>query len=318
MKVEEARIVFMGSPDFALPTLQTLAGHFNVVGVATQPDRPSGRGRKLSAPPVKELALQLDIDLIQPKSLKKAEAFEQLKSWAPDVIIVAAFGQILRKNVLALPPLGCVNVHASLLPRWRGAAPIHAALLAGDSESGITIMQMDAGLDTGPILRQAPIPIASDETAGSLSEKLAILGGDLLLDTLPDFLAGDITPTPQSDEISTYAPMLKREQGELDFNKSAIEIARKVRAFHPWPGTFFKMGATSFKVHKARVVAGQPATSGMLDVVEDYPAVTTRDGWVVLEQLQAPGKRTIDGKDFLRGSHHWRGSVSPKIYKDPD
>jgi methionyl-tRNA formyltransferase len=211
------RVVFMGSPDFALPTLRALADIYEVVGIVTQPDRASGRGRAVKSPPIKLLAQELNLPVIQPEKLRQPEAMVQLRTWNPDLIIVAAFGQILRKDVLDLPRFGCINVHASLLPRWRGAAPINAAILHGDEETGVTIMKMDVGLDTGPILSQRSIRLTRDDTAGSVFEKLSHLGADLLIETLPDYLAGKIQPIPQPEESATYAPMLKKEEGKLDF-----------------------------------------------------------------------------------------------------
>src|SRR5215211_4003125 len=223
-------IVFMGSPDFALPTLRALAEAYDVIGVVTQPDRASGRGREHKAPPVKTLALELGIPVMQPEKLRLPEAMEQLRGWAPELIVVAAFGQILKKDVLELPLYGCINVHASLLPRWRGAAPIHAAILHGDEETGVTIMQMDVGLDTGPMLTQRSIPLTREDTAGSVFEKLSNLGANLLIETLPDYLSGKLTPTPQPEEGVTYAPMLKKEEGQLDFTHEVNELERRVRA----------------------------------------------------------------------------------------
>src|SRR5919108_4165338 len=191
------RVVFMGSPDFALPTLQALAEHYDVVGVVTQPDRASGRGRERKPPPVKTLALELGIPVMQPEKLRLPEAMEQLRLWDPDLIVVAAFGQILKKDVLDLPRFGCINVHASLLPRWRGAAPINAAILHGDEETGVTIMQMDVGLDTGPILVKRSIRLTRDDTAASVTERLSQFGAELLIETLPDYLSGKIIPLPQ-------------------------------------------------------------------------------------------------------------------------
>src|SRR5512136_2516429 len=211
------RIVFMGSPDFAVPALEALARNYTVVGVVTQPDRPAGRGGDLRPPAVKEAALRLGIPSIQPEKSRQPEALDQLKAWAPDVIVVAAFGQILRTNVLELPRFGCINIHGSLLPRWRGAAPIQAAILAGDKETGITIMKMDPGVDTGPILSQRALRMASDETGGSLFVKMSILGADLLLETLPRYLDGELLPQTQPEEGATYAPMLRKEDGLLDF-----------------------------------------------------------------------------------------------------
>ncbi len=211
-------VVFMGSPDFSLPTLRALSQAYDVVGVVTQPDRASGRGRELKAPPVKTLALELGIPVMQPEKLRQPEAMEQLRAWSPDLIVVAAFGQILRKDVLELPRFGCINVHASLLPRWRGAAPINAAILHGDEETGVTIMIMDVGLDTGPMLSKRSIRLTRDDTAGSAFEKLSRLGADLLIETLPDYLSGKLTPAPQPEEGVTYAPMIKKEEGRLGFH----------------------------------------------------------------------------------------------------
>lgn len=231
------RLVFMGSPDFAVPTLRALAAQYAVVGVVTQPDRPAGRGMTLTPPPVKLVAEELRIPLIQPQKLRQPEAVQQLKDWNPDLIVVSAFGQILRPEVLDLPRQGCINVHASLLPRWRGAAPIQAAILAGDAQAGVTIMKMDPGLDTGPMLSQRAIPIDAEDTGGSLLQKLSHLGGELLLETLPGYISGEIQPQPQPETGSTYAPMLKKEDGLLDFTRPAAELERKIRAFQPWPGT---------------------------------------------------------------------------------
>ena len=245
----DPKIVFMGSPDFALETLRSLYESYPVTGVVTQPDRAAGRGRALKPPPVKTLALELGIPLIQPEKLRQPEALETLRAWSPDLIVVAAFGQILRQEVLDLPSFGCLNVHASLLPRWRGAAPINAAILHGDEETGVTIMKMDAGLDTGPILSQRAVRIAPDETAGSLFAKLSGLGAELLLDTLAGYLAGEIIPRPQPEEDVTYALMLKKEEGRLEFSQPAEVLERKVRAFDPWPGTYFDWEGTILKVH---------------------------------------------------------------------
>src|SRR5215212_467856 len=238
------KVVFMGSPDFSLPTLRALANAYRVVGVVTQPDRASGRGRELKPPRVKLVAQELDISVIQPEKLRQPEAMEQLRVWNPDLIVVAAFGQILKKDVLYLPRFGCINVHASLLPRWRGAAPINAAILHGDEETGVTIMQMDVGLDTGPMLSQSAIPLTRDDTAGSVFEKLSTLGADLLLETLPEYISGKLKPVPQPAEGVTYAPMLKKDEGQLDFDQNAHALERRVRAFNPWPGAFVEFDRT--------------------------------------------------------------------------
>jgi len=298
------RIVFMGSPDFALPTLRALAEQYAVVGVVTQPDRQAGRGRRLGSPPVKRLALELGIPVIQPDSLRRPEVMEQLRGWGADLIVVAAFGQILRPEVLDLPRLGCVNVHASLLPRWRGAAPIQACLLAGDNQTGITIMKMDAGVDTGPMLRQRAIPIAPDDTAGALSEKLSRLGADLLVETLPDYLSGELQPQPQEDSQATYAPMLNKKDGLLDFNHPADELARRVRAFNPWPGAWMAWRGEPLKIHCAHVVPGK-ADPGKMLIYQGWPALGTAEGLLVLDEVQPAGKKTMAGKAFLAGARDW-------------
>ena len=294
----------MGSPDFSLPTLRALAEVYKVVGVVTQPDRVSGRGRELRPPPVKPLAQELDIPVIQPEKLRQPEAMEQLRLWNPDLIVVAAFGQILKKDVLYLPRFGCINVHASLLPRWRGAAPINAAILHGDEETGITIIKMDVGLDTGPMLTQRSIPLTREDTAGSVFEKLSQLGADLLIETLPDYLSGKIEPVPQPEEGMTYAPMLKKEEGRLDFTHPADELERRVRAFHPWPGAFMDFDGTLLKIHRAHVEKGD-AEMGQRLMYGDQPAVGAGNGLLVLDEVQPAGKKSMSGKSFLAGARHW-------------
>ena len=294
----------MGSPDFSLPTLRTLAATYEVVGVVTQPDRASGRGRELKAPPVKTLALELGIPVMQPEKLRQPEAMEQLRAWNPDLIVVAAFGQILRKDVLELPRYGCINVHASLLPRWRGAAPINAAILAGDEETGVTIMVMDVGLDTGPMLSRKSIRLTPEDTAGSVFDKLSTLGADLLIETLPDYLSGRVSPTPQPEDGMTYAPMMKKEEGKLDFTHDVHEIERRIRAFNPWPGTFMDFEGTLLKVHRARGEEGNVAEGQRL-IVQDQPAVGARGGILILEEVQPAGKKSMSGKSFLAGARQW-------------
>jgi methionyl-tRNA formyltransferase len=299
-----ASVVFMGSPDFALPTLRALAEKYRVIGVVTQPDRASGRGRELKPPPVKLLAQELEIPVIQPEKLRQPEALEQLRAWNPDLIVVAAFGQILRKEVLDLPRFGCINVHASLLPRWRGAAPINVAILHGDEETGVTIMKMDVGLDTGPILSQRSIRLAPDDTAGSVFEKLSQLGADLLIETLPDYLSGKLQPVPQPEEGITYAPMLKKEEGQLDFTRPAEELERRVRAFNPWPGASMDFDGTLLKIHRAHVEEGT-AEAGQRFIYRDQPAVGAGSGLLVLDEVQPAGKKPMSGKSFLSGARHW-------------
>lgn len=301
----DIRVVFMGSPDFALPTLKALHCAFSVVGVVTQPDRPAGRGRKRQPPDVKILADELGLPIIQPASLKDPEALHQLEDWSPDVIVVAAFGQILREPVLNLPPFGCLNVHASLLPRWRGAAPVQAAVLH-DDVTGVTIMKMDKGLDTGPILTQRILPLPEDATAGEMFDKLAEVGADLLVETLPKYMYGEILPKPQDDAQATYAPRLKKEDGKLDFNQPAAFLARMVRAYNPWPGAFQFFRGTRLKVHLAHAEnAAQNTLPGERYVLEGKPAWGTIEGLLVLDQVQLAGRNRVLGEAFLRGVKDW-------------
>ena len=294
----------MGSPDFALPSLQRLVNAYEVVGVVTQPDRASGRGRALKSLPVKMLGQELGIPIIQPEKLRAPEAMEQIRVWNPDLIVVAAFGQILRKDLLDLPRHGCINVHASLLPRWRGAAPINAAILHGDEETGVTIMKMDIGLDTGPMLARGAVRLTYEDTAGSVTETLSHLGADLLIQTLPDYLSGKIQPVPQSEESATYAPMLKKEEGRLDFTRPAEELERRVRAFNPWPGAFMDLDGTLLKIHRAHLGAGE-AEEGQKLIYRDQPAVGAGGGLLILDEVQPAGKKPMSGKSFLAGARHW-------------
>ena len=299
------RTVFMGSPEFALPALQALAKNYAVVGVVTQPDRPSGRGRVLTPPAVKILAQKLGLPVIQPRRLREPEAIEQLKSWKPDLIVVAAFGQILRPEVLDLPRLGCINVHASLLPRWRGAAPIQAAILHGDAETGITIMRMEPGVDTGPIFSQRSLTILPEDTANSLSVRLAELGAELLIETLPGYLDGQIVPRLQNEAKATYAPMLKKEDGKLDFNQPAENLARRVRALNPWPGAFTDWQDGILKILHAHAGEGIAVSPGRRLVYQGLPAIGTAQGLLVLDEVQPAGKKPMPGKVFLQGARGW-------------
>lgn len=297
------RIVFMGTPDFAVPALERLIATGQVVGVVTQPDRPAGRGKTLRPPPVKEAALAAGLPVFQPRSLKKVEAAQPIRDWAPDLIVVAAFGQILRPHLLDLPPLGCINIHASLLPRWRGAAPIQAAILAGDAETGITLMQMDVGLDTGPMLAQDALQIAPGETAGSLHDRLADLGADMIERYLPDLLAGRLIGIPQDDEQATYAGMIQKSDGLLNWHAPAVELERRVRAMAPWPGAFTFWSGKPLKIHHA---SADPDTSSDKPIgqVVSRPAgiaVVTGRGLLTLHVCQPPGKKPLPIEDFVRG-----------------
>jgi len=303
-----ANIIYMGTPDFSVPALTALIETtgpetWQVAAVVTQPDRPSGRGKKLTPPPVKECAMAAGIPVLQPEKLRR-DVVEQLAAFQPDVIIVAAFGQILRKRLLNLPPHGCVNIHASLLPRWRGAAPVAAAIKAGDAETGVTLMQMDAGLDTGPMLAKRAVPVTPQHTAGDLTDELAQMGASLLIDTLPAWLAGQIEPQLQNDSQATVAPRLQKEEGRIDWTLSATQIERTVRAFSPWPGTF-----TIGPRGKIKILAVSPASAeisagrkpGTLFRHQKQPFVATGAGAVRLLTVQPAGKRAMPAQAMLNG-----------------
>jgi methionyl-tRNA formyltransferase len=303
----QVRTVFMGSPDFALPVLRKLSSQYPIVGIVTQPDRPAGRGRVLTPPPIKILADELNLPVIQPRRLSEPDAIQQLQFWAPELIVVAAFGQILRPVVLDLPELGCINVHASLLPRWRGAAPIQATILNGDETAGVTIMRMDPGIDTGQILSQKSIPITHVDTAGTLGVKLSKLGADLLMETLPAYLSGELVPEPQDDSLATYAPMIDKGNGLLDFSEPAVNLDRKIRAFNPWPGTFTYWNNRMLKIHHAHPIEVKSVIAGEKIIYHELPAITTGNGILVIDELQLAGRNIQNGKSFLNGVRNWAG-----------
>jgi methionyl-tRNA formyltransferase len=295
------RIVFAGTPGFAVPSLLALrsAGH-DICAVYTQPDRPAGRGRQLAASPVKQNAIGLPI--LQPKSLRNGDAQNQLAALQPDLIVVVAYGLLLPAAVLATPRLGCINVHASLLPRWRGAAPIQRALLAGDRESGITLMQMDVGLDTGPILAQTAISLSTTMTSGELHDQLALLGAQTLVRLLPDLAAGKITPQSQDEALVTYAPKLEKTEAELDWSRSALDLMRQVLAFNPWPVAQTQADGRILRIWQAeaQTTGANEAVPGT--VIRETSAgidVATGAGVLRLTKLQVPGKRPLAVADFV-------------------
>jgi methionyl-tRNA formyltransferase len=306
-----ARIVFMGTPGFAVPSLEALVSTHAVVGVVTQPDRPAGRGREMHQSAVKKAAVQHDLPVYQPRTLRTPEALEQLAAWNPDVVVVAAFGQILTADVLDLPPHGCLNVHASLLPRWRGAAPVAAAIRAGDEVTGVTIMKLDPGLDTGPILTQREEPIRADDTRASLMERLSYVGAELLAETLPPYLAGDLEPRPQPEDGVTFAERLEKDEGEIDWTRTAVEIDRKIRAFTPWPGTYTFWDGRRLKVLEASPLPHWRGGAEPSIVVEldDGAGVATGEGALRLERIQLAGKRAMAVKVFLRGARDFVGGL---------
>ncbi len=301
----------MGTPDFAVPTLAKLIETQNVVGVVTQPDKPAGRGKKLRKSPIKVAAEQANIPVFQPTSLRKEAAAEPIRAWRPDVIIVAAFGQILRPHLLDYPAYGCINVHASLLPRWRGASPIQHAILSGDSESGVCLMKMDVGLDTGGVYACESVAIAADETAQSLHDKLADLGGVLIERDLPRVLMGKLTAAPQDDEQATYAGMISKTDGEITWDSAAVQIGRLIRAMTPWPGAYTHWQGTTLKIKQASagVLHGATGAVGEVIRVNDQIVVVTGDGGLVLHQLQLAGKRATPVHDFVNGHPDFIGSI---------
>ncbi len=303
-----AQIVFMGTPEFAVPPLQRLIEQYEVVAVVTQPDRPAGRNRQVQMSPVKQVALAAGIPVFQPERLRRPEAIEALRQWPADVFVVAAFGQILPQVVLDMPTHGSLNIHASLLPRWRGAAPINAAIRAGDAESGITIMRMDAGLDTGPMLTQRAIPLAADETAETLHDKLSALGADLLIETLPAYLRGEIPPQPQNDTLATFAPRIDKSEGRIVWSDSAAAIERQVRAFTPWPGTFTGWNGKQLKVLAGQAVAGS-AEPGRVVERDGQIAIGTGDGLYLPVRVQLEGKNAVSLDDFRRGYAEFVGAT---------
>jgi methionyl-tRNA formyltransferase len=303
------RILFMGSPQFAVPILCALASKYNLIGVVTQPDRPAGRGKLLRPSPVKIVAQDLNLTILQPTKLRDDNVISQIEELKPELIIVAAYGQILPKRVLDIPPHGSLNIHASLLPRWRGAAPIQAAILHGDEETGISVMLMDPGLDTGPILSQRSVTIQSHETAGDLSLRLATIGADLLIETIPGYLGGEINPIPQDDSLATYAPMIQKSEGALDFTKSAAQLSKQIRAFEPWPTSFFHWKGQRIVMKKAHARAWNAVEPGRVILVDKYPAITTIDGIFVLEEIQPAGKKMMSGDAFVRGSPEFIGAT---------
>lgn len=299
------RTVFMGSSEFSTTILKKLSADFPIYGVITQPDKPAGRGNKMTPPPVKVIAEELGLPVFQPLKLRAVESFDVLGSWQPDLIVVAAYGQILRQNVLDLPRHGCINVHGSYLPRWRGASPIQSAILNGDCSTGVTIMKMDAGVDTGPELAKAIVPITNLDNYVTLSQKLAVVGADLLVNTLHDYISGKIGPIPQVEEGVTYAPLMKKEDGLLDFQENAESLERRIRAFVEWPVCSMTWEGILLKIRKAEVEQPSTLRPGQRGVINGTPAVGTLSGNLILLEVQPAGKNWMKGQDFLRGARNW-------------
>ncbi|OEF99084.1 methionyl-tRNA formyltransferase [Vulcanibacillus modesticaldus] len=299
------RIVFMGTPDFAVPCLQSIVDSgYEVVGVVTQPDKPKGRKQVITKSPVKILAEKLGIEIYQPGKIKHQEAIERILAWKPDIIVTAAYGQIIPVELLETPKYKAINVHASLLPKYRGAAPIHQSIIQGEKETGITIMYMVKELDAGDILSQVKVPIEKDDTVGSLHDKLSIAGSKLLIETLKAIEKGEVTPLPQDDNLATYAPMLKREDELIDWNKTSEQIFNQIRGLNPWPVAFTYLNNEVFKIWWADMLSinhdQEPGT--VLQIEKNKLIIATKDGGLSLKEVQPAGKRKMDIVSYLQGA----------------
>ena len=304
------RVIFMGTPEFACPTLQKLIDRGEqLVAVVTQPDRPKGRGQRLMPPPVKELASRHAIPVYQPVKVRDPDVIATLRGLAPDVIVVVAFGQILPKALLDIPPLGCINVHASLLPRYRGAAPLNWCLIDGETETGVTTMLMDVGLDTGPMLLKQSTPIGEDEDIVSLHDRMSVMGAELLSETLDRLTAGTIVPQEQDGSQSCYASMLKKEDGRIDWNRDARSIHNQVRGLAVWPGVYTYIDDLVLKVYRTRTADGSGLPGTVLRADKRGIEVACLKGSLIIEELQLAGKKRLDAASFLAGYALTAGTV---------
>ena len=299
--MKRLRVIFMGTPDFAVPCLARLVEISDVVAVVTQPDRPKGRGQKLLPPPVKAFAQEHGIAVYQPVRVKAPDFVDVLRGLAPDLIVVVAFGQILSKEILSLPPLGCINVHASLLPRYRGAAPMQWAIVRGEKETGVTTMFMDEGLDTGDMLMRETLPITQAMTAAELHDAMMKLGADVLEKTLFSLSEGTLKRTPQDEALSTYAPLLDKEVGRIDWKKSAQEIHDLVRGLNSWPGAYTMLAGQKFKIWRTRLADGTAEPGEIVSVTKQGLLVGTGKGMLEILELQAPSKKKMAAGDYVRG-----------------
>ena len=305
------RVIFMGTPVFAVPTLVSLldAG-CEIVGVYTQPDRRSGRGRRLTPPPVKQAATERDLPVFQPASLRRdANARQQLASLNPDLILVVAYGLFLPADTLDVPPLGALNIHPSLLPKHRGPSPVATAILEGDTTTGVTLMQLDEGMDSGPIIAQQETTIGVNETAEDLTVRLFGMGARLLADALPKLRAGEVAPVPQSEADTTITRLFRREDGEIDWTRPAHHITRQIRAYHPWPGTFTHWNGKQLKVHQASPLnTDEDFATGTVLEIDQGIGISTGDGILLLQRVQPEGRQAMDIGDFTRGYRRFVGS----------
>jgi methionyl-tRNA formyltransferase len=299
------RLVFIGTGEIGVPTLQALLkSEHEVVGIVTQPDKPVGRAQLIESPPIKKAVAATNMPVLQPPRIKERQAIEEIRVLRPDVIVVVAYGQILPRDVLGIPKIACLNLHASLLPRWRGAAPIQAAIAAGDRETGITVMYMDEGLDTGDILLRRTIDIVPAETGGSLHNRLAEVAPEALLESLELLAKGSAPRIPQDNALASYAPKLKREDGKIDWSEPAEVIERKIRAFDPWPGAFMKLDGRNLKVFSAIIVSLRGKPGEILRREKEF-VVAAGEGAVSLGEVQLEGKRRMTAAEFLRGHNTW-------------
>lgn len=309
------RIVFMGTPAFAVPSLNMLiAEQYDVVGVVTQPDRPAGRKRILTPPPVKETAISYNLPVCQPFKLRHPEAIAEVEALRPDLIVTAAYGQILPPRILDLPKHGCINVHGSLLPKYRGGAPIQRALMNGEKMTGITIMYMAEGLDTGDMISKAEVPITDEDTAGTLFERLSAVGADLLKQTLPDLIAGKLQAVPQIEEEATYAPNLTREDERILWDRTALELFNQIRGLHPWSGAFTMWNGEVFKIWQARKPrpakgSSSAAPGTVLRLSDAGIEVAAGQGTLTITHVQPAGKKMMTAADFARGGQMKEGTV---------
>ena len=307
------RLVFMGTPEFATSSLQRLIDRGEkVVAVITQPDRPKGRGQKLLSPPVKVLAAAHGIPVLQPTKVRAPEFIDVMRELSPDLIVVVAFGQILPKALLEIPRHGCINVHASLLPRYRGAAPINRCVIDGATETGVTTMLMDVGLDTGDMLLKKATPIGPDEDAQALHDRLALVGAEALAETLDLLAKAQLVPEKQDDQLSSYAPMLKKEEGLIDWDREPQAIRNMVRGLTPWPGAYTFLDGKTVKIYRCRVAGGSGAPGTVLQADRSGLVVACRGGSLLIEELQLEGKKRLSARDFLAGYNIKPGAVLEK------
>jgi methionyl-tRNA formyltransferase len=307
-------IIFMGTPEFAVPCLRKLVEHgYKIVGVVTQPDRPVGRKRTLTPPPVKVEAERHGIPVLQPEKLRDPDALKQVTSLQPDLIVTAAYGQILPESLLCVPTHGCINVHASLLPKYRGGAPIHRSIIEGEKETGVTIMYMVKALDAGDMISKVVVPIEIEDTIGTLHDKLSEAGSDLLIQTLPDLLSGKITAAPQDHEKATYAPNLSREDERIDWSQHSLSIYNRIRGLNPWPVAFTTLNGEVMKIWKAEVPSSESKSIGknlpgtVVEIDSEGIVVATGDGTISLQEIQPAGKKRMPVSDYVRGTTIHKG-----------